>query len=338
MGEVLVSVIVPVYNVEQYLDRCLKSITDQTYKNIEIILVDDGSPDNCPKICDDWAQKDPRIKVLHKENAGAGMARKSGFEISTGRYVLFVDSDDYVAENLVERCLNTALQYNADTVAYGKSVVYSDGQIKSPKNAPSQQIFEAAHITQAFLPSLFNGSLGIGVGLWSKMFSVDIIKRNNITFYSERDVVSEDSIFCLEYFSKASKVAVISDGLYFYRKNEGSLTQNFNPERGLKNNAFLEKSFEVINDLKLPQKVKEYICVRYHGFVLAFLMQIVRSDLKKTEKTELFKKIFRDTTLRKTLKKSVIQRGAFLSRWFWWALKFRCYFLCRLFLKLRTCV
>lgn len=97
-----ISVIVPVYNVEKYLDRCVQSIVDQTYTNLEIILVDDGSPDNCPAMCDAWAEKDSRIKVIHKENGGGGAARNEGLKIAAGEYIAFVDSDDYISPRIYE--------------------------------------------------------------------------------------------------------------------------------------------------------------------------------------------------------------------------------------------
>lgn len=102
MSNVKVSIIVPIYNVEKYLDRCMQSLLNQTLKEIEIVLVDDGSPDNCPKMCDEYAKKDSRVKVVHKQNAGLGYARNSGLENATGEYVAFVDSDDYVDINAYE--------------------------------------------------------------------------------------------------------------------------------------------------------------------------------------------------------------------------------------------
>lgn len=103
-----VSVVVPIYNTEPYLERCMQSLLSQTLKDIEIILVDDGSPDCSPKMCDEYAQKDSRIKVIHKRNAGLGYARNSGLEIATGEYVAFIDSDDYIAPNMYEKLYNTA--------------------------------------------------------------------------------------------------------------------------------------------------------------------------------------------------------------------------------------
>ena len=101
----LISVIIPVYNVERYLDECIKSIVNQTYENLEIILVDDGSPDNCPRMCDDWAKKDERIRVIHKENGGLASARNAGMNICTGEYISFVDSDDWMELNAYESLL-----------------------------------------------------------------------------------------------------------------------------------------------------------------------------------------------------------------------------------------
>ena len=110
----LISVIVPIYNVEKYLDRCVDSIINQTYKNLEIILVDDGSPDNCLAICDSWAEKDRRIKVIHKENGGVSSARNSALDIASGDYIGFVDSDDWIEPDMYEILIKNAKKYDAD--------------------------------------------------------------------------------------------------------------------------------------------------------------------------------------------------------------------------------
>lgn len=115
--EDLISVIVPVYKVEKYINKCVDSIINQTYTNLEIILVDDGSPDNCGNICDEYAKKDNRIKVVHKENAGVSSARNIGLEKSSGKYITFIDADDYVEKNYCEELLNILKIENADCVA-----------------------------------------------------------------------------------------------------------------------------------------------------------------------------------------------------------------------------
>ena len=122
MNQGLVTVVLPIYNVEKYLDRCMKSIVNQTYRNLEIILVDDGSPDHCPEICDRWAETDNRIRVIHKENAGLGMARNTGIENASGEYICLFDSDDYVALDLVEKAYTLAQESQADIVIFGNNV------------------------------------------------------------------------------------------------------------------------------------------------------------------------------------------------------------------------
>ena len=113
-NEPLISVIVPVYKVEQYLDRCVQSIVDQTYKNLEIILVDDGSPDNCPAMCDAWAEKDDRVQVIHKENGGVSSARNVGLDAVTGSYIAFVDADDWIESDMLEFLLHNIIEFKAD--------------------------------------------------------------------------------------------------------------------------------------------------------------------------------------------------------------------------------
>ena len=122
----LISIIVPIYKVENYLKRCIDSIINQTYKHIEIILVDDGSPDNCGAICDEYTKFDDRIKVIHKKNGGLSDARNCGIEISTGDYIIFIDGDDYVSKNMCEKLLIRALEHNADIVSCNFKEIYID--------------------------------------------------------------------------------------------------------------------------------------------------------------------------------------------------------------------
>ena len=123
-----ISIIVPVYNVEQYLNQCVESIVGQTYQNLEIILVDDGSPDSCPKMCEDWANNDKRIQVIHKLNGGLSDARNAGIDVASGEYLMFVDSDDFIAANMVMDLYALLNRTNAD-IACGGVYRYCDGKI-----------------------------------------------------------------------------------------------------------------------------------------------------------------------------------------------------------------
>lgn len=328
----LVSIVIPIYNVERYLDRCVQSATNQTYKNLEIILVDDGSPDHCPAICDAWAQRDSRIKVIHKENAGLGEARNTGVRYATGKYLFFWDSDDYVACNTVEKCVCTAQEFGVDTVVYGRNSVYPDGTVKEEANHITKSIYEGQEIINDFLPGLFNYGVGFGVSACGKMFSTHIFKDADLRFESERAVISEDAVFSLEYFAVASKVAVIPDKLYFYFRNDKSLTRAFKEDRQLKNNAFLQKCIDKARTLGLPAETAEHIKARYHGMTLGTMLQIVRAELPSKEKRKKLRSIYKDNVLRETLTFRVIRLDAFFPRVFWLSLKCRCYFLCNLFL------
>ena len=136
------SVVVPVYNVEQYLDVCMQSLLHQTLEDIEIILVDDESPDNCPQMCDDYAKADSRVKVIHKKNGGLGLARNSGKEIATGEYVAFLDSDDYVDLTAYEHLYNIAKQNDLDMLRYGLDRFEVEGCLQGHNDDDNVQIID----------------------------------------------------------------------------------------------------------------------------------------------------------------------------------------------------
>ena len=335
MIEVKVSIVVPVYNVEKYLDRCIESIVNQTYKNLEIILVDDGSTDASSKKCDDWLEKDSRISVVHKENQGLGYARNTGIENASGKYIFFFDSDDYVALEAVQKCVEVAEELNADTVVFNRSNVYSDGRIEKAENNMSLCTYAADEIKNVFLPNLFNYGAGVGVSAWSKMFSLVLIKKHSFAFASERDIISEDAIFCMDYFSASERVALIPDSLYYYYKNDKSLTRTYRLDRPQKNNEFLEKCADKAKHLGLSDRTYWHIAARYHGMTLGTLGQILNSNLDKKEKKNIIRSIYKDDLLRGTLKLEIIRLDALQSRIFWILLKFRCYFLCDFLLSFK---
>ena len=124
--EDLISIVIPVYKVEKYLEKCVESVINQTYKNLEILLVNDGSPDNCPKICDEYAQKDNRIKVIHKENGGLSDARNAGIDVAAGKYIAFVDSDDYVSNDYIEYMYNLIKEYNTQMATCETEVINAE--------------------------------------------------------------------------------------------------------------------------------------------------------------------------------------------------------------------
>lgn len=324
----LVSVVIPIYKVEEYLVRCLRSIVAQTYKNLEIILVEDGSPDNCPRICDEWKEADSRITVIHKANEGLGMARNSGIDNAHGEYIFFFDSDDYVAIDTVEKCVLKAQKTESDTVIFGRNEVYMDGRIERIINSFPKSVYEAAEISDILLPGLYTYRFGFGVSACSKMFSLSIIRDYNLRFCSEREVISEDAIFCLDYFTKSSRTALMEDNLYYYYKNDKSLSRKYIPERQLRNDEFLIKSEERIRKLKLPKVVLSCIKSRYQMYSLAAMKHIVVSNMPLCKKRIELRKIYNDKLLRKTITLDVLKTSSISAFLFFVVMKMKCYLVC----------
>lgn len=234
--KVLVSVIVPCYNVEHYLVRCIKTLLSQSLTAIEIILVDDGSCDNVPYICDEWKNKDSRIKVIHKQNAGLGYARNSGLEIATGEYVAFVDSDDFVSECMFLTLYNEAKNNDADVVFCGYQVEDAKGHWHDVYEYNSKKLIEGIGITD-YLLDMIACAPNVGVerkhamSVWHGIYKKSLIDNFNIRFMSEREVVSEDLPFHVDILLKAQKIVCIPDCFYHYCFNDSSLTASFKPEK-----------------------------------------------------------------------------------------------------------
>lgn len=334
--QALVTIVLPVYNVEKYLQRCLESVVNQTYSNLEIILVDDGSPDNCPSICDDWAKKDSRIKVIHKENAGLGMARNTGIDNATGEYIFFLDSDDSVDSTLVEKCVASAKENNSQVVVFSRHNIYDDGRVVSRKVHVPTLLFDNKGIVNELLPSMFTYSMGFGVSAWSKMYRLDTFKSTGVRFRSEREIVSEDAYFALEYYPKLNSVSVVTECLYNYYKRNDSLSRSYKPDRQERNDDFLRKSLEYIEENNLPDVIAINLMSRYHALTLGTMLQIVRADISEKERKAAIKEMFVNPFLRKTLRKDVFNLSSSKSAVFWWLLKFKCYSLCYFLLLRKT--
>lgn len=178
MRKGVVSVILPIYNVEKYLNRCVKSIVNQSYKNLEIILVDDGSPDNCPTLCEDWAKRDSRIKVVHKENAGLGYARNTGIENATGDYICFFDSDDYIALDAIEKAYSLAAKEKSDIVVFGFCNVKSNGETGKTVIPKTEKVtYSGNEVRNTFLADLIGPDIknGTQTNLWMSAWASSIL-------------------------------------------------------------------------------------------------------------------------------------------------------------------
>ena len=229
----LISVIVPIYRVEKYLHRCINSIIKQTYKNLEIILVDDGSPDNSGSICDEYAVKDSRIKVIHKNNEGLGFARNAGLDCATGKYITFIDGDDYIGSKHIEKMYRSIKNTGTDTCLGGYTKVYREKEVKH-YNVCAGKVYRN-NVIQQILPRMCGadnkGSDYIEMSVCMVLFSNEIIQNNNLRFVSEREFISEDLVFDFEYYPLSDGVCVIDSIDYYYCDNDGSLTTRYRHDR-----------------------------------------------------------------------------------------------------------
>lgn len=212
----LISVIVPVYNVEKYLDECVESIINQTYKNLEIILVDDGSPDHCPDMCEKWAEKDSRIKVVHKKNGGLSSARNAGLDVAQGDYIGFIDSDDFIDNDMFEMLLNNALEYSAE-VSRCSYRFFEDGKfVDSNEENDEIAIYTSAEATDGLKYSGYLTSIACNK-LFLKKAVADI--RFDETLFS-----CEDTVFVYQVYKNVHKVVCQDVAKYTYRIHTNHLT------------------------------------------------------------------------------------------------------------------
>ena len=236
-----VSIVVPVYNTEKYLKQCIDSITAQTLREIEIIIVDDGSRAECAELCDALAKTDARIKVIHKPNGGLGFARNSGMEAASGEYVGFIDSDDYITPEMYESLYTAADKYDADLVVSGISFVGGNtfsnpGDYIENHYFQEDTLFEDEGVKQLLLGII--GALPkeaedsrYGVSVCKNIFKRDLLCRENIQFYSERQIISEDTLFMVDYVKCVKKAVGIHGAFYCYRRNDASLSKSYRSDR-----------------------------------------------------------------------------------------------------------
>ncbi len=209
----LISIIVPVYKVEPYLDSCVESLVNQTYENLEIILVDDGSPDNCGAMCEAWAARDPRVRVLHKENGGLSDARNCGLAAAKGDYIGFVDSDDYVDATMYQCLYEDMQRQGSDISACGVLQVWDDGTTKSFIGVGCQ-VLNNHEAMEALLQETF-----LKQPVWYKLYKKEVVE--GILFAKGK--CHEDVFWTYQPIARAKKVSVFDTPLYFYRQRSGSI-------------------------------------------------------------------------------------------------------------------
>lgn len=249
----LISIIVPVYNMQKFLPDCIESIRKQTYRNLEIILINDGSTDNSGQICDELSKRDSRIVVIHKENGGVSSARNIGLKVANGQYIGFVDPDDWIDSTMFENLMKNIIKYQAEISICGYYKENRKGEILN--NLPlSQQIVEL-NSTEALNSIIdLNGFRGF---LCNKLFSVDILKKKPYIFLDEQIYFCEDLLFCCESFCKANTIIFDTTPYYHYIIHDKNMTKQLSI-RKLTGLLSLEKIINLFTEKKVNVDLKKY--------------------------------------------------------------------------------
>lgn len=264
-----ISIIVPVYNVELYLHECINSIMNQTYNNIEIILVNDGSTDNSSKICDDYEKKDNRIKVIHKNNGGPMEAIIYGISVATGDFIGFVDSDDYIESNMYQTMIEAAISTNSDIV---QCDIIHEGESYSRKvlNNAKNILLNKDEIMQELLPQIVNfwkySPLLMSPSRCNKIFRRELL-IDNIKYYDARINYGEDLSMIFSILFDCERVLLLKDCLYHYRVNLNSITTTYKREFST-NNQRLVQCIQKICEQKDNEGYFMSYCNNYYNYLL----------------------------------------------------------------------
>ena len=321
--ERLVSVVVPVYRAEKYLDDCIRSIVGQSYRNLEILLIDDGSDDDCPRICEEWAAKDDRIRVIHKENEGLGAARNLGISLAKGEFLCFVDSDDFLEKSAIE----DARRREADVVVFGFSDVDIQGKmLESFVSRMEKCRFSGAEVLGEFLPEFLAGGRKTGLfpGVCWCLFDMALVRRVSWQFPSERDVICEDIFALLDLFSSVGSVEVVPKPLYNYRKSGESLSRRYRGDRVEKGKIFLKMAWKLCEEKGYSEEIRASCAEPFLGLVLAAM---------KRERGRNLRRILEDPLVGEAVRLS--RRENWKKRLLYGAMERKWYGLCEIMLRIR---
>lgn len=261
----MISIIVPVYKTEKHLDRCVDSLINQTTREIEIILVDDGSPDSCPSLCDSWAKRDHRIKVVHKENGGLSSARNAGLALATGKYVGFVDSDDDVEYDMYQKMFSVAEQYNVDFVMSDYQRIESVEHQYLKTLDIDNGYYDRQKIIKDIFPNLImreNLEYGPLLSVWHCLYRREFLSNNCLVF-DEKVRWSEDNIFsAIAGYNCQSFYYMKGEALYHYYNNPGTITTSY--RKGAWDvysimNKHLHKYFDNVSDYDFHRQLKLHL-------------------------------------------------------------------------------
>lgn len=277
----LISIVVPVYNVENYLEKCINTIIEQTYKNIEIILVDDGAKDNSGKICDKYEKEDNRIKVIHKMNGGLSDARNAGINIAKGKYIAFIDSDDFIDNEMIQILYKNLIETDSDISICGVNVI-QDEKIQKENNKENK--LEIVSKEQAY-KNLYNNKALETVVAWNKLYKITLFDEIRYP----KGKINEDAFIIHKLINKTNRIVYTSNKMYYYIKRKDSIMgRKFNIKRLDELEAF-EKRMEFFKQNKM-QELYEKTMYRYCASNRYCYINIEDIEVKKKLNKEFLNK------------------------------------------------
>ena len=337
----LVSVIVPIYNVEKYIEKCLKSIINQSYRNLEILLINDGTTDNSMEIVKKYIN-DKRIKIINQKNQGVSEARNNGLKNATGNYIMFVDSDDWLDFNCIEKCLNFLKEYELEVVLFPRKNEYIQSSIKKEQFFKTTILENKLEVEKKILRryfGLYNNELKRCLSIeelnpvWGKLYKRKVIA--NVRFKDINIIGSEDCVFNMEVFFSVKKAGYIEEVFYHYRKsNVESITRSYKKDlyEQFKNMYKIMENYIKIK--KLSKDFEIALTNRKIINIFSFIFNICSSNLKFKKKLKEIEKILNDDLYKELFKNFKFK----YLNWKWYIFYKLCYYKMGLTILLIMCL
>lgn len=302
----LISIIVPVYNVEQYLSKCIDSLLVQTYKHFEVLLIDDGSPDNCPEICDCYAAQDARIKVFHKKNGGQSSARNLGLDHAKGEYIAFVDSDDYVSPFYLERLYQRITEDHADLSICGYQEIEQSALNHSKTIMRNDGVVEQENVWRWEIEGFYM----LAVALWNKLFKAELWKELRF----KEGKYAEDSFSFTQYMKQVKTASVIPEALYFYVQRGDSNVHDYSVKNLDSVEARLERADYYLS-IQRDNLARNIIMQTSSALLYARVKLDLNNEIAKQRYTELYeyyRDLYRQAKCKILLNKRSIVSGVYV--------------------------
>ena len=345
MNQPVVTIALPIYNVEKYLDRCIESLVNQTYRNLEIILVNDCSPDGSAQICDKWAERDKRINVIHKEvNEGQGIARNNAIDIATGKYICFVDSDDFLdGDTAISRLVESAEREQADIVVFGLKSMEPDGTV-TVRYVPQvgERTYRGREVQDEFFPEYISPDPnGTGKRIFymhscALMYSVEKIREIGWHYVSERKIISEDVYSLLDLFDEINTVTVVPEDYYCYCTNDSnSFSRKYMPDRYEKIKHFYQEAVKLCKKKKYSDDIIKRVTEPYLSYTMATLKQEAKAPGTFRERKKKVYGILRDSVLQQVVQMKKGDNAIWSRRLIYFMIRNKCYFACYLLLSVK---